>query len=139
MHSARILPLVLFIPALLAACTASKGSVEQNARHMAYQIERIHFDPNTRPLTADNIRSMAVFLGQFYDMGKKDRAAGLTQAQAQQRADLISNNETSPFTPGTQKAMIINRAYDADQQDKRIAIMKAGAIKSYWDGYNGRP
>lgn len=137
MRSARLLPLVFFIPLFLAACS-SQTSVEKNARHTAYQLERIHFDPNTTPLTADNTRRMATFLSQFYEMGKKDRASGLTPDQAQQRVGSFSRNG-GPFAPGAPKTTFINRDYDSDQPGKRIDIMKQGAIATYWDGYNGRP
>lgn len=137
MRATSVLPLLILMPLLLAACTSNQSSVEKNARHMAYQLERIHFDPNTRPLTADNIRLMSQFLGQFYEFGKKDRAAGLTVAQAQQQVENFSRGK-GPFSPDAQTYTIINRSYDADQPDKRIEIMKANAIQSYWDGYHGR-
>lgn len=138
MKSARVLPLLLLIPFFLVACNNHQSSVEKNARHMSYQIQRIHFDPNTKPLTADNTRLMAQFLSQFYDIGKKDRASGLTTVQAQQRVDSFSSGK-GPFSPEEQKTIVINRAYDADQPDKRIEIMKTNAVQTYWDGYNGQP
>lgn len=138
MKSARVLLFLFLIPFFLVACTSHLGSVEKNARHMAFQLQRIHFDPNTAPLTADNTRLMAQFLSQFYDMGKKDRASGLTTIQAQQRVNSFSSGK-GPFSPEEQKTMFINRAYEADQPEKRVEIMKTNAIQTYWDGYNGRP
>ena len=136
--SVRVLQLVLFIPLFVAGCSGNLTSVEKNARHMAYQIEQAHFDPNTKPLTADNTRLMAGFLSQFYEIGKQDREAGFTSAQAQQRVDSLSTGN-GPFSPGAQKTKIINRDYDSDQPEKRSEILKQGAITTYWDGYNGRP
>lgn len=136
--STRNVFLTLVIPLALAACSAPHTSVEKNARHMAYQIKQIHFDPNTQPLTADNTRVMRDFLGQFYELGKKDSASGLTPLQAQQRVNSFSNGE-GPFSLNKQKSVIINQQYDADQPEKRIAIMKTAAVQTYWDGYNGRP
>ena len=104
---------------------------------MAYQMQQIHFDANTQPLTADNTRLMVQFLIQFYELGKEDRTAGLTAIQAQQRVDSFTKGN-SPFSPENQKTKIINREYDADQPDKRVNIMKKNAIQTYWDGYNGR-
>lgn len=138
MRLARLLPFVCFIPLFLAACSGNQTSVEKNARRTAYQIERIHFDPNMRPLTADNIRQTARFLSQFYEVGKKDRAAGLTTAQAQQRVNSFSA-DGGPFAPEAQKSTFIDQEYDADQPEKRSDILKQGAIATYWDGYNGRP
>lgn len=136
--SVRVLPLVLFIQLFLTGCSGNQTSVEKNARHMAYQIEQVHFDPNTKPLTADNTRLMTRFLSQFYELGKQDREAGFTSAQAQQRVDSLSTGN-GPFSPGAQKTTIINRDYDSDQPEKRSEILKQGAITTYWDGYNGRP
>lgn len=136
--SARILFLTFVIPLVLVACSGPQTSVEKNARHMAYQIKNIHFDPNTQPLTADNSRVMAEFLRQFYELGKKDKAAGMTTVQAQQRVNSFSSND-GPFSPEKQKSVVINKEYEADQPLKRIDIMKSGATQTYWDGYNGRP
>ncbi|EMN8534143.1 Exc2 family lipoprotein [Enterobacter mori] len=138
LSSVRVLPLVLFIPLFLASCSGNQTSVEKNARHMAYQIEQVHFDPNTKPLTADNTRLMTSFLSQFYEIGKQDREAGFTSAQAQQRVDSFSTGN-GPFSPGAQKTTIINRDYDSDLPEKRSEILKQGAIATYLDGYNGRP
>lgn len=138
MYSGRLLALSLVLPLVLAACSSSRTSVEKNARHMAYQMQQIHFDANTQPLTADNTRLMAQFLSQFYALGKEDRATGLSIIQAQQRVDSFTTGK-GPFSPENQKTMIINREYDADQPDKRGDIMKNNAIQTYWDGYNGRP
>ncbi len=132
-----IFHIAFFIPLFLAGCSSNQSSVERNARHLAYQIERVHFDPNTMPLTADNASRLEHFLSQFYTQGKKDRVAGLTTAQAQLRVNGFSND--GPFAPGEQKTMVINREYDADQPSKRSDILKKGAIATYWDGFNGRP
>ena len=137
-QSARILSLTFVIPLVLAACAGPQTSVEKTGRHMAYQLKKIHFDPNTQPLTADNSRVMAEFLVPFYELGKKDRAAGLTSLQAQQRVNSFTGSD-GPFSLNTPKTVIINKEYDADQPVKRIEIMKSGAIQTYWDGYNGRP
>lgn len=137
MPSTRVLSLACLLPLLLIACT-SQTSVEKHARHIAYQIAQAHFDPNTKPLTADNARELEPFLRQFYTLGKKDRAAGLSTSQAQQRVNTFSNDD-GPFAPGAQKTIFINRHYDADQPGKRSDILKQGAIATYWDGYNGRP
>ena len=139
------LSVILTLPLLLTACAGSQTSVDKNARHMAHQIARLHFDPNTRPLTADNIRLMAQFLSQFYDQGKKDRAAGLTLAQAQQRVNCFRQQQAgdaagnSPFALEAQKSFFLTHQYTADQPEKRRTILLDGAIATYWDGYNGKP
>lgn len=138
----------------LSACTHSQNSVDRNARHAATQIAQLHFDPNTRPLTADNIRSTAEFLRQFYDQGKQDRAAGLNMAQAQQRVnsfggkvtgeesgvdDLLDSPVAGPFDASAQKSVFLTHEYSAEQPEKQSRILLDSAIKTYWDGYYGRP
>ncbi|WP_428945901.1 Exc2 family lipoprotein [Pantoea sp. FN060301] len=144
------MPLKTLLPAvfaalLLSACAGPQNSVDRNARHTAFRLAQTHFDPNTRPLVADNARLMAQFLSQFYALGKKDREAGLTQRQAQQRVASFNRDrqgvisDDTPFAPGQQKSQIINHEYEADRPEKRSEILLEGATATYWDGYNGRP
>ncbi len=137
-HLIRHLPLVVFIPFFLMACAGNQTSVDINARHAAFRLEQIAFDPNTKPLTADNTRLLAQFFSQFYDLGKKDRAAHLTTAQAQQRVNSFSDGN-GPFSPERQTSTFITQEYAADQPEKRSDILRSGATDTYWDGYNGRP
>lgn len=130
---------ILAVSLLLSGCAGQQTSVNRNARHAATQLEKIHFDPNTRPLTADNIRRTATFLSQFYALGKKDRAEGISQAQAQQRVTRFSDISSGPFAPDAQKSRFISQDYSADQPEKRSLILLESATATYWDGYYGRP
>lgn len=139
---------------MLTACTGPETSVANNARRLSAQIDRLHFDPNTRPLKADNIRKTAEFLQQFYDLGKNDRAAALTTEQAQQRVDSFSSTITGAgestddlqtgsvsnvFDPRTQQSKFLSHQYTAEEPEKRAMLLLDGAIRTYWDGYFGRP
>ncbi|WP_336756133.1 Exc2 family lipoprotein [Pantoea sp. USHLN298] len=140
---------LLLTAAMLSGCTA-ETSLERNAHHTASQIAKLHFDPNTRPLTADNYRIAKQFLSQFYELGKQDRAAGLSEEQAQQRVnsftavrqtqqgDQIDESCTSPFSAAAQKSNFLKQSFSADRPQKRAEIMLESATKSYWDGFNGR-
>ncbi|MCW9529396.1 MULTISPECIES: Exc2 family lipoprotein [Klebsiella] len=128
--------ITLILPLLLAACSGSQTSVERNASRAVSAIDRIHFDPNTRMLKADSINSLKPMMQQLYDQGKKDRADGLTLAQAQQRVESFSNPEV---LSGGQKARFLSQEYDTDNPDKQRQILLDAGISSYWDGYNGRP
>lgn len=136
--------IVLTLPLLLSACAGPQPSVEINAHHMTYKIARMHFDPNTRPLTTDNARRMTAFLNPFYQLGKKDRAEGLTLAQAQQRVASFNQNragsaaEEGPFAAASQKSTFISQSYDAEQPEAQSKILLEGATATYWDGYNGK-
>jgi len=132
-------PAILAASLLLSACAGEQTSVNRNARHAASQLEKIHFDPNTRPLTADNIRRTATFLSQFYALGKQDRAEGLSLAQAQQRVASFSNPSSGPFAYDAQKSRFISQDYSADQPEKRSLILLESATATYWDGFHGRP
>lgn len=141
----HFLPIFLMLPLLISACSGPQTSVETNARHMAYQIATTHFDPNTRPLVTDNARHMAEFLTQFYELGKKDRADGLTLSQAQQRVDSFSQDSAGntakegPFAAGAQRSTFISQSYEAEQPEAQSKILLDGATATYWDGYNGKP
>lgn len=152
-YSLKPLYITLLLSAfLLSACTHSQSSVDRNARHAALQLANIHFDPNTRPLIADNIRVTAKFLNQFYVLGKQDRASGLSMEQAQQRvlsftgsaaqskAEMLpSEHPAGPFDASAQKNQFLTQVYAAEQPEKRARILLESAIKTYWDGYNGHP
>lgn len=124
---------------LFTGCVGQQTSVERNASHAATRIDSIHFDPNTRQLRADNIRWMKTFLKQFYELGKSDRANGLTQQQAEQRVKRFSECENGPFTPDAQRSFIASHEYSADRPVKQSQIMLESATATYWDGYHGRP
>lgn len=127
---------VIITSLLLNACSSQQTSVEKNARHAASRVAKIHFDPNSRPLTADSIKVMKPVLQQFYDLGKKDHADGLTLTQARQRAEnfkcpgVINNSNTTT---------ILGKTYEADEPAKQSQIILDSAVATYWDGYNGRP
>ncbi|MCG7367673.1 Exc2 family lipoprotein [Pantoea sp. ACRSH] len=124
---------------LLTACAGQQSSAERNASHAVAKLSSIHFDPNTRPLRADNYRWMTTFLRQFYDQGKKDRANSLTQVQAEQRVKAFSECPTGPFRPEAQTSHIVSQVYSADRPKEQSQILLESATATYWDGYYGRP
>ncbi|NIF22458.1 Exc2 family lipoprotein [Candidatus Pantoea multigeneris] len=128
--------LTILIPLLLTAC-APKTSVERNASHVAQQIAQLNFDPNMRSLTADNTQRATVFLQQFYDLGKKDHAQGITPAQAQERVN--SFRSIDAFAAASQGSTFVSHKYEAEQPKKQAELMLNAATTTYWDGYNGKP
>lgn len=128
--------LTILIPLLLTAC-APKTSVERNASHVAQQIAQLNFDPNMRSLTADNTQRATVFLQQFYDLGKKDHAQGITPAQAQERVN--SFRSIDAFAAASQASTFVTHKYEAEQPRKQAELMLNAATTTYWDGYNGKP
>lgn len=141
---AAILPLTLWF----AGCAAPASSVERNARRVAIEVQKLDFDPNTRSLVADNTRVAKTFLQQFYTLGKKDRADGLTLAQARQRVASFSESvertqahasQKSVFSPDAQTSQFNQQQYSAEQPEKQARVLLNGATAVYWDGYNGQP
>lgn len=143
---------ILLAVLAVSSCTNSLNSVEKNAHNAVSQIEKLHFDPNTRPITADNIRLTSNFLHQFYALGKQDREAGVSLEKAQKRVESFSRNTDAnksdvddllgeplkgPFTEEAQKSMFLNQEYSAEQPNKQRKILLDSAIKTYWDGYYG--
>lgn len=129
------LPYFVFtLPLVLAACT-SQTSIERNATHAVSAIESIEFDPNTRLLKTDSINAMKPLMQQFYDLGKKDRADGITLTQAQKR---VENFRSTGTLIGGEKDVVFGREYDADNPEKQRQIVISAGTAAYWDGYNGK-
>ena len=128
--------LTILITTLLTAC-APKGSVDKNAEHVALQIAQLNFDPNTRPLTAENTKRAAIFLQQFYDLGRKDHSNNLAKPFAQERVSQLKNAEV--FSSSSQGSTFVSQQYKAEQPKEQAALLLKSATETYWDGYNGKP
>ncbi|AHG21165.1 entry exclusion protein 2 [Chania multitudinisentens RB-25] len=128
---------ILLTTLLLSACSSQQSSPERHARHTAYQLEQIHFDPNTRTHISDSIKQFTPFFDQFYQAGKADRAQGVTRQQAQQREAYFHSPEF--LQESELKSTFLNREYAADNPQKQRQILVSAVIASYWDGYEGRP
>lgn len=73
---------------------------------------------------------------QFYDIGKRDQASGMTPVQAMERAHLIG---TSGVIQGGDKAMYAGHTYTVDDPITQQQMIAKGATEAYLDGYNGVP
>ncbi|MBP1130373.1 MULTISPECIES: Exc2 family lipoprotein [Serratia] len=129
--------LILFTALFLSACTSQKSSPERHARHAIYQLAREDFSPEMRTQIPDSIKASIPFFDQFYQMGKTDRAKGLTRQQAEQREAYFRSPEFIGETGN--KSIFINRKYSVDNPQKRQQILLDSAVATYWDGYEGRP
>ena len=73
---------------------------------------------------------------QFYQLGKKDRAAGVVRSEAQKKADYLASPE---FQQNMEhKTIFINRTYSSADNPKRRQVFSQEAVGAYWDGYEGR-
>ena len=126
---------LLLLPLAVTACVSSKSAVDRHATHLAYQIAKADFDPNFRTQITNTIRSSAKFLQPFNLEGEKDRAAGLTPAQA--RTKIASLKDPTVFPSSGQKYTFINRKYSADNAEKLRLLSLDAATETYMDGFNG--
>ncbi|MGO4795746.1 Exc2 family lipoprotein [Serratia quinivorans] len=129
--------LMLVTALFLSACTSQKSSPERHAKHAVYQLAREDFSPEMRTQIPDSIKAAIPFFDQFYQMGKTDRAKGLTQQQAQQQEAYFRSPEF--LGDMGKKGRFINQLYSVDNPQKQRQILLDSAVATYWDGYEGRP
>ncbi|NEM23990.1 Exc2 family lipoprotein, partial [Escherichia coli] len=117
------------------ACTP-KGSVEQHTRHYVYASDD-GFDPNFSTQKADTTRMMVPFFRQFWNMGAKDKAAGKSRSDVQQRIQQFHSQEFLNSLRGTtQFAGTDYRSKDLTPKKSRLLAETISAV--YLDGYEGR-
>ncbi|MEE4483187.1 Exc2 family lipoprotein [Serratia ficaria] len=132
----RILKSAILLPLLaLGACANHAGSAEQHARHYVYQT-RDDFDPQFRTDVNSSIKNAIPMFEQFYQLGKKDRAAGVARGEAQKKADYLASPE---FQQGMErKSVFINHTYSSTANAKYKQVLSQEAVGAFWDGYEGR-
>lgn len=129
--------IILFTTLFLSACSSQQSSPERHAQRAVYQLDQAHFDPNSRMDISGSIKRAIPFFDQFYQMGKADRAKGLTRQQAEQREAYFRSAEF--MQESEQKSTFMNQVYSADNPQKQRQILLNAAVAAYWDGYEGRP
>jgi hypothetical protein len=129
--------LIVFTALFLSACAGQKSSPERHAKHAIYQLAQEDFSPEMRTQIPDSIKAAIPFFDQFYQMGKVDRAKGLTRQQADQREAYFRSPEF--LSDVGQKGKFINQEYSVDNPQKQRQILLDSAVATYWDGYDGRP
>ncbi|GAA0365630.1 hypothetical protein GCM10009132_13130 [Serratia ureilytica] len=132
----RLKSAALLLPLLaLSACTHHLSSAELHAKHYIYQT-RDDFDPQFRTDVNGSIKNAVPMFEQFYQLGKKDRAAGVVRSEAQKKADYLASPE---FQQNMEhKTIFINRTYSSADNPKRRQVFSQEAVGAYWDGYEGR-
>jgi hypothetical protein len=128
--------MVLLTILFLSACSNQQSSPDRHAKRAIYQLDQVHFDPNTRMNISNSIKYVTPFFEQFYEIGKADRAKGLTRQQAQQREAYFRSPDF--LHDSEQKSIFINQKYSADNPQKQRQILVDAAVATYWDGYEGR-
>lgn len=120
---------------VLTACTP-KGSVEQHTRHYVYASDD-GFDPNFSTQKSDTTRMMVPFFRQFWNMGAKDKAAGKSRNDMQQRIQQFHSQEFLNSLQGT--TQFAGTDYRSkDLTPKKYRLLADTISEVYLDGYEGR-
>ncbi|WP_353853442.1 Exc2 family lipoprotein [Escherichia coli] len=123
---------LITVAAALTACTP-KTSLEQHTRHYVYASDD-GFDPNFYTKKADTTRMMIPFFQQFREMGVKDKAAGISWSDVQQRLQQFHSQEFLNSLRGTtQFAGTDYRSKDLTPKKSRLLADTISAV--YLDGY----
>ncbi|CDZ86602.1 hypothetical protein BN1086_04944 [Citrobacter koseri] len=133
--SAILLCITLSGSLLLTACTP-KTSAERHARQYVYAADD-GFNPNFYVKKADSTRMMVPFFRQFHDMGVKDRAAGVSREETQQR---VSQFRSEEFLKSIQsEEEFAGRTYNdsSTPSPKELKAMGDAISATYMDGYEG--
>ncbi|MGG5414051.1 Exc2 family lipoprotein [Edwardsiella tarda] len=135
---ARSLYLTLLLSTItLTACTPHQSSVERHTRHYVYTSDDA-FDPNFYIHKTDTTKMLIPFFQQFWDMGAKDKAAGISPEEAKQR---IKYYQSVEFLNSLKKtSLFAGREYaDNDPIPAKEAKLFTDTIsKVYFDGYEGK-
>lgn len=129
--------LVLLIPAItLTACTP-KSSLERHTRHYVYASDD-RSDPNFYTNKADTTRMMEPFFRQFWNMGAKDRSAGISAEAARQRVKEFHTEKFLKSLQGT--TTFAGRKYASNDvpSPKKLRLLADTISAVYMDGYEGR-
>ncbi|EDE6508704.1 Exc2 family lipoprotein [Salmonella enterica subsp. enterica serovar Enteritidis] len=134
--SVVLLPTLLGAVLLTVACTP-ETSVERHARHYVYASDD-RSDPNFYTNKADTTRMMVPFFRQFREMGVKDRAAGVSEAAAQQRVNEFHSEKFLKSLQGT--TTFAGRKYTNSDtpSPKKLSVLADTISAVYLDGYAGR-
>ncbi|CDH21413.1 Exc2 family lipoprotein [Xenorhabdus bovienii] len=125
----------LIVSSLVAGCAQTTSSAERNAQNFVYS-SYDDFDPNFQTHKYNSIQSFIPFFEQFWQQGKKDREAGMTQEDAQQRVrDLTSDEFLSSFP---RKSRFAGQVYNENTTSQWTKAMSEAISTTYMDGYEGR-
>lgn len=124
--------------ALLASLVACQQNVPPPAAHAKSYVFKSNedFDPNFSTQIADTIKMMTPVFAQFYEMGQKDRAAGLTRIQALARAEGFKDDPA--FTDMTTQQNYVNQTVTATLSKKQQRLLINESMGAYLDGFDGK-
>lgn len=133
--SGVLLCAVLSVTLVTTACTPDT-SAERHARQYVHAADD-GFNPNFYVNKADSTRLMVPFFRQFHEMGIKDRAAGVSREEMQQR---VSQFHSAEFLKSIQsEEKFAGRTYNdsSTPSPKVLKAMGEAISAAYIDGYDG--
>lgn len=132
-RKAAVLLACLFI---LAGCKAPTTSAERHAKHFTYAADD-GFDPHFATRKHDSITLSVPFFKQFWEEGKKDREKGITQEEANKRAQYFYSDDF--FTSFKNYSVFAGKEYNVTNTSlKWRKAMSEETSGAYMDGYEGR-
>lgn len=117
---------------LLSACTP-QTSAERHARSYIYKAKD-DFDPHFRTDISRSVKLMAPVFEGFYQEGKKDRAAGMSLADAKTKTTELVNNES--HSNSERYHIFMGKSYSMGSDAKKEKLLIKECIDAYWDGFN---
>lgn len=135
MKHVRMLGAVTAVALLLTGCARPTTSAERHAREFVSQ-SADDFDPNFRTHIYNSVKASTPFFQQFYDMGKKDKAGGMSLAEKEQRVKYFGSDAFFNMLKPT--STYAGHNYDIKKDEKFRNAMTQAIINTYRDGYDGR-
>lgn len=131
----RMLSSAAVVALLLIGCTTPTTSAERHAREFVSQVAD-DFDPNFRTHVYNSVKSSTPFFQQFYDIGKKDKAAGMGHSEKEQRVNYF--NSDAFFNTLSPTSTYAGQSYGVEKNATFRAAMTQAITRTYLDGYEGR-
>ncbi|MDX7990346.1 Exc2 family lipoprotein [Xenorhabdus littoralis] len=130
-----MIAITLIVSSLMVGCVQPKSSAERNAKNFIYA-SHDDFDPNFQTHIYNSIQLSVPFFEQFWQQGKKDRDAGMTQEDAQQRVSYLNSDEFLNSIP--RKSQFAGKIYNESTTPQWTKAMSEAISTTYMDGYEGR-
>ncbi|WP_455815197.1 Exc2 family lipoprotein [Pseudomonas graminis] len=127
--------LTLALTGILSGCNNPVSSPQAHAKSYVFKAKD-DFDPNFTTQVANTIKLMTPVFAQFYEQGKQDRKAGLSQHEAEKKATAMYQDQQLNNLVTNETFISHTTSTPADKKRNKIFIREASG--AYLDGFNGR-
>lgn len=122
---------------LLSGCTQNQSSPQRHANHFIMATANDSSDANFRMNKADSSRMITPFFEQFWQQGRKDRDAGVSREEVEQRLKYFHSNEFTNEIRGKSRFAGTDYNQDPPVSSRWRKEMSQAVSETYMDGYNG--